>query len=166
MTSRRIDWELAARHLAMLDRPGIPHLIAIIPEAPGVKGGAVRHLLGTLSAIADALDQAQSAGAGVFVTVNGMRGRRRLKSELTRIRAVWCERDQPGRNLPLLPSLRVRTSPGRGHDYLITGPADERSRLDQPRRRRSIRWRCPSLRRSPRAQAGRIMAPEARTIPG
>jgi hypothetical protein len=124
MTNRRIDREQAARHLAMLDRPGIPHLIAIIREAPGAKGGPVRHILGTLSEVGDALDHAQCAGAGVFVTVNCMRGRRRLKSEVTRIRAVWCERDQPGRSLALPPSLRVRTSPGRGHDYLIADPAE------------------------------------------
>ena len=55
MTSRRIDREQAARHLAMLDRPGIKHLFAIIPETSATKGGAVRHILGTLSAIAASL---------------------------------------------------------------------------------------------------------------
>lgn len=120
----RLNRETAARHLAALDRPGIPHLFTLIPEAPGALG-SVRHLHGTLAEVADRLDAAQREGCGVFVTVNALRAPRRIKANVVRIRAVWRELDGPSPCcLALAASLRVRTSPGRGHDYLLCNPAD------------------------------------------
>ncbi len=129
----RIDRKAMAAHLAALDAPGTRFIFALIPEASWCRhpAGRVRHLYGTLAEVVDQLDNAQQEGCAVHVALQAMRGRRRLKSEVIRIRAVWCERDQPGKPLPLLPSLRVRTTPrkgealfGKGHDYIICDAAD------------------------------------------
>lgn len=132
-----LDRTQADRHVSALDRQGIPHLFAVIPEAPGAPG-IVRHLHGSFAEAADQLDDAQRMGCGVFVTVNEMHGRRRIKASVARTRAVWCERDQPGPRLPLDPSLRIRTSPGRGHDYLLCDPSDPLALAEAERINRQI----------------------------
>ena len=121
-----IDSDQAARHLAALDAPRTRFIFALIPEAAWCQHpkDRVRHLVGTLAEQATNLDTAQREGCAVYVTVQAMSGTRRRKAEVARIRAVWCERDQPGKSLPLAPSLRVRSSAGKGHDYLICDPAD------------------------------------------
>ena len=133
----RIDFDQAARHLAALDKPGIRFLFAMFPEAPGTLG-PVRHLLGMLAAVRADLQNAQRHGCGVFVTINAMAGQRRRKTDVTSIRSLWCERDQPGRRLPLPSSIRVGTSPGRGHDYLICDPDDPPSPAEAERMNRLI----------------------------
>jgi hypothetical protein len=122
----RLDREAAAAHLAALDEDGTSFIFALIPEASWCPYPRhwVRHLYGTLAEIAGQLDRAQQEGCAVHVTVQAMAGRRRRKAEVSRIRAVWCERDQPGKSLSLLPSLRVRSSPGKGHDYILSDAAD------------------------------------------
>ncbi len=73
-------------------------------------------------------------GAGIYVTVNQTDGAGRKKENITRIRAVWREADNP--NLPALPiepSLVVETSPGHCHEYfLVRGdwPANEEGEAD------------------------------------
>ena len=116
-----IDTDLAHRHLAALDDLTVPHIFVCVPEVPGARG-CVRHICGTLQAARPRLEAHQRAGCGVFVTVNAMRGRRRLKSTVGRVRALWIERDRSGPDLPLAPSLVVETSPGKRHEYLITDP--------------------------------------------
>jgi hypothetical protein len=120
------DRDQAASHLAAIDTADTRFIFFVIREAEWspLSADYARHLYGTLSEVADQLDKAQQHGCAVHVGVQEMRGRRRLKNEVARIRAVWCERDQPGKSLPLPPSLRVRTSPGRGHDYLLCDPRD------------------------------------------
>jgi hypothetical protein len=122
----RIDRAQAARHLAALDLPGTRFIFALIPEAASSKHPKfrVRHVYGSLAEVAKQLDIAQQEGCAVYVTVQAMQGRRRLKAEVTRIRAVWCERDAPGKALPLPPSLRNRSSPGKGHEFLLCDPSD------------------------------------------
>ena len=82
-----IDTDLAHRHLAALDDLTVPHIFVCVPEVPGARG-CVRHICGTLQAARPRLKAHQRAGCGVFVTVNAMRGRRRLKSTVGRVRAM------------------------------------------------------------------------------
>lgn len=121
MHTRSLHIEIARQHLAALDDPNASHIFVCIPEAPDARGG-VRHVFGPLEVARDRLEAEQRAGCGVFVTVNAMRGRRRLKAEVSRVRALWIERDGPGPDLPLTPSLVVETSPGKRHEYLLLRP--------------------------------------------
>lgn len=114
-----LDLAQAVRHLACLDREDVPHIFAALPEAPGSPASA-RQYFGHLADVADTFALMQHKGCGIFVTVNAMQGRRRRKSDVSRIRALWVERDGPGSPLPLTPSLVIATSPGRSHDYLLT----------------------------------------------
>ena len=116
-----IDTDLARRHLAALDDLTTSHIFVCVPEAPGAHGG-VRQVYGTLETARERLEAEQDAGCGVFVTVNAMFGRRRLKSSVARVRALWIERDRPGPELPLSPSLVIETSRGKRHEYLLTDP--------------------------------------------
>jgi hypothetical protein len=118
-----LDLAQAARHLACLDPEDVPHIFATFPEAPGSTAPA-RHHFGRLAEVAAALEWMQRIGCGVFVTVNAMLGQRRRRSDVSRIRALWVERDGPGPPLPLTPSLVIATSPGRSHDYLLTDVHD------------------------------------------
>lgn len=118
-----IDLETARRHLAALEGPETSHIFICVPEARGAKG-SVQHVYGPLEAVRGRLETEQHAGCGIFVTVNAMAGRRRLKADVTRVRALWIERDGPGPDLPLAPSLVVETSPGKRHEYLLTVPED------------------------------------------
>lgn len=118
-----IDFETARRHIAALEGPETPHIFVCVPEARGAKG-RVQHVYGPLEAVRGRLETEQRAGCGIFVTVNAMAGRRRLKVDVTRVRALWIERDGPGPDLPLAPSLVVETSPGKRHEYLLTVPED------------------------------------------
>lgn len=133
----RIDLNSACRHLRALDRAGAPHIFLCVPEAPGVEG-PVRHVLSPFEIARTALEMAQQAGYGVFVTVNQMRNGRRLKSQVTRIRALWIERDGPGADLPLTPSLAIETSPGKRHEYLLTESEDVPDVAEATRMNRTI----------------------------
>lgn len=118
-----IDRQQARLHLELLASATQDHIFAVFPE----RADCVirpRHLFGRFADLAPALERYQTAGAGIFVTVNAMRGRRRRTGEVCAIRAVFAERDRPGRTLPLAPSLQIETSPGKRHDYLLCDPTD------------------------------------------
>ncbi len=82
---------------------------------------------GSLDDLADDLSDLNGQGAGIFVTVNAMRGKKRAAGEVERYRAVWADMDgksgadtQP--DWPIAPSLVVESSPGKFHFYwLIDG---------------------------------------------
>ena len=119
-----LDIEQAQRHLSALGTPNTKFIFALIPEALGALGG-IRHHYGTLAEVSNELEAAQRAGRGVYVAVNDFIGRRRIKAELKRWRAVWRELDKPSdRRLPLMPTLRIRSSPGKGHEYLLIDHGD------------------------------------------
>ena len=67
----------------------------------------------------------QSLGAGCFVTINETRGNRRRKKDVTGLRAVFCEHDNPeGKSLdellisfPIKPSFVNETSERHYHFY-------------------------------------------------
>ena len=118
-----LDLAQAAHHLACLEPEDVTHIFAALPEAPHSPGSA-RQYFGRLADVAATLTSMQRNGCGVFVTVNAMQGPRRRRSDVSRIRALWVERDGPGPSLPLTPSLVIATSPGRSHDYLLTDVHD------------------------------------------
>lgn len=61
------------------------------------------------------------AGAGVFVTINATDGRGRKLSNITAVRGVWREADEPDLPaLPLAPTMIVESSPGKHHEYILT----------------------------------------------
>lgn len=136
-----LDLAQAARHLACLDPEDVPHIFATLPEAPGSTAPS-RQYFGCLAELAAALTSMQRDGCGVFVTVNAMQGRRRRRSDVTRIRALWVERDGPGPPLPLAPSLVISTSPGRSHDYLLTDGDEGLSPMDAHTLNRRAASRC------------------------
>ena len=84
------------------------------PELTHVASGSLR---GFWSMLADW----NGRGAGVFVTVNAMRKRKRGKQHFVHARAIFQE-DDTGHApvLPLAPQLVIETSPGKAHRYLIT----------------------------------------------
>jgi RepB DNA-primase from phage plasmid len=119
----KIDADQAARHLELLDPSTDNFIFAAFADVKGT-GRAPWHRLSKLVEALPALDRMQSNGYGIFVAVNDFHGTKRRKQEIARVRSVWCERDAPGKCLPLKPSFRVRTSPGRGHDYLLIARED------------------------------------------
>jgi hypothetical protein len=136
-----LDLAQAARHLACLDAEDVRHIFAALPEAPGSPASA-RQYFGRLAEVAATLELKQRSGCGVFVTVNAMQGRRRRRSDVSRIRALWVERDRPGPPLPLTPSLVIATSPGRSHDYLLTDGDDALSPMEAHTLNRRGASRC------------------------
>lgn len=140
-----IDWDAARRHLAALEHESAQFIFAAFPETPFTRAdprGLPRHIIGSLDEVAACLARFQRHGFGIFVTVNAMQGRRRLTRAVSRVRAVWAERDKQGRNLPLLPSIEIETSPGKRHDYLIIDPASRLDVSDAQRINRQIARDC------------------------
>ncbi len=140
-----IDWDAARRHLGALEHAAAQFIFAAFPENPITRSdprAAPRHIVGSLDKVARCLALLQRQGFGIFVTVNAMQGRRRLNRAVSRVRAVWAERDHAGLDLPLPPSLKIETSPGKRHDYLIIDPADRLDVREAQRINRQIARVC------------------------
>jgi len=61
-------------------------------------------------------------GAAVSVTVNRTNGQGRAEADITRVRALFMDDDQPPQNLdrfPLPAHIQIQTSPGRYHHYWL-----------------------------------------------
>lgn len=122
MKKTLIDWDEAARHLNTLDPVARGHILLATDDQGDRR---VAHLVGSLARHSARLQHLQRDGYGIHVTVNAMAGNRRRAADVTKIRAVWAELDGPARRpWPLMPSLRIRTSPGRGHCYWLVDPED------------------------------------------
>lgn len=78
---------------------------------------------GSLDECALRLQRVNTAGAGVFVTVNETDGKGRTAGNVVRVRALFVDLDgapvEPVRDGPLVPHLIVESSPGRWHAYWI-----------------------------------------------
>lgn len=65
-------------------------------------------------------------GAGVFVTINSVKGNKRVAGQMSRVRALFADFDEPGTvpaEWPVEPSILVESSPGKFHAYwLVDGP--------------------------------------------
>ena len=80
------------------------------------KGWLARPIYGRLSDLRPKLLERQQKGAAIAVTMAESDGRGRKSANMLRPRAVWIEADGPlRRDLPLLPSITLETSPGKRH---------------------------------------------------
>lgn len=127
--SPRMNFVEAARFLARLDEDAETFQFWALPESgdtgdlrPSYRTGAIED-----AAIQDWMQQSQSLGCGIFVTVNAFpAGAPRRLEFLDRIRAVWIEDDWGNiPPLPLDPSLIVETSPGKRHLYYLVDGLDQ-----------------------------------------
>lgn len=118
------DIDQARRHLHILDKTATAFTFQVFDDNVERKDPSLAKTLhGTLDGFAKTLEQFQSRGAGVFVTINATQGGRRKKSDITAYRAIWREADEPGLPpLPIEPHLIVESSPGHAHEYLIIEP--------------------------------------------
>jgi hypothetical protein len=83
----------------------------------------------------DRLLDLHERGAGIYVTVNETSDKAiRRDANIIRVRAVWREADAANLpELPIEPSLIVKTSPGHSHEYFLVAddwPADAQGRAD------------------------------------
>ncbi len=115
------DLEAAAGFLKLLDPAADSFLFQTIDNRPLEGQKADCHTLyGSLDEHAPALSEWNRRGHGVYVTVNETAGSRRRKQDITRVRAVFRELDQPDTWIPdLWASLIVETSPGKQHQWLF-----------------------------------------------
>lgn len=122
-----INFEAARQHVELLT--GDPHAsVTIVCIQPGdlVSGkdqvSATKR--GTLVTLTPWITAQQTAGAGVYITVNQTVGAKRTKADISEVRAVWVDddvaRDIPRTAWPLPPHLIVETSPGKYHYYWLT----------------------------------------------
>jgi hypothetical protein len=114
-----IDITAARRHLKSLD-PAAQRFIFLATD-DAKEGRPAITLPGTLDDLRIELERLQAQRYGVHVCVNDTFGDRRRRVDVCRVRGVYLELDGPlAAPLPLQPSLRIRTSPGRGHHYFLT----------------------------------------------
>ena len=82
-----------------------------------------RMLIGSLDEHFNTLLDLNERGAGVFVTVNQTDSLGRRLKNITRVRAVFQEADNPDVPLPELePHIEVQSSPGKFHRYWFIAP--------------------------------------------
>lgn len=118
-----IDVEAAHAHLQLLGGADAPRPWLATDDSSASR--SVRLLFGTLDELSSDMTLLQNQRFAIHVTVNAMHGRRRAISEVARIRAVFAEMDRrPTHPFQLPPSLRVQTSPGKGHIYWLADPDD------------------------------------------
>ena len=89
------------------------------------------HRHGTVEQHLAWMERRQGQGAGIFVTVQTMKGARRLKEEVSAIRAVFGELDHGmPETWPLEPSFITESSLGRYHPYWLVDPEHPLRQLD------------------------------------
>lgn len=141
MDDLRPDFDEARRFLDAL-APGASFTFQTFDDSPAKRRDLARQHHGTLSDCLDALAALNRQGAGVFVTVNATDGQGRKAANVTGVRGVFADFDDPAPDrLPRLaatladfpPSLIVESSPDRHHAYWVSeGLAlDDFSRLQR-----------------------------------
>lgn len=93
-------------------------------DTPAKRPKLARTLHGTLDEHATLLGELNAKGAGIFVTVNATDGGGRKRENVTRVRALFADFDDPApdtrerlRADDLPPSIIVESSPGKLHAY-------------------------------------------------
>ena len=124
----------AQQHLTTLDPEENNFIFQTFPDIDvSDPKSLTRVLYGTLDAHWDELVNLNAQGAGVYVTVNAMAGKRRRKTDARRLRAFWVEDDGEALPLPLKPHLVIQTSPGKTHSYMLVD-SDDVGRFDEVQR--------------------------------
>lgn len=125
----RPDPGQARRFLLLLDEEAERFCFQTFDDNKARKDGALASIKhGDLESCGKELWRLNKQGAGVFVTVNDTDGEGRRIQNITRVRAVWHEEDQPtGITVwPLEPHIIVESSPGKYHRYwLVDGMSKE-----------------------------------------
>ena len=131
MLDTNIDPDLHPRFLKLLD----PHNTGVLYQTFQDRKSAEKD--GSLTRITTdqaALPDLHARGAGIYATVNQTDGTGRKSQNITHVRAVWREADDPDLPaLPIEPSMVIETSPGHRHEYFLVQndwPADEQGRAD------------------------------------
>ncbi|MEX2125502.1 MAG: DNA-primase RepB domain-containing protein [Woeseia sp.] len=123
-----IGYDEAAAFLSLLtDEPAHAARVIFQTFTDGKKpkrDPLARVLPGTLRERWPELQRLNAAGAGVFVTVNEMRGQKRGTADFKAARAIFQEDDDGAPALPLAPHIVVESSPGKFHRYLLTATDD------------------------------------------
>lgn len=114
------DLKVAERYLTLLDESTEQFTFQTFDDLKSRKDPSlIKVLNGTLEQHATDMTRLQWRRAGVFVTVNETDGVGRKNDNIKRIRAVWCEWDNPEPlpNFPLEPHFIVESSPKKYHIY-------------------------------------------------
>lgn len=114
------DLKAAERYLTLLDESTDWFTFQTFDDLKSRKDPSLIKILnGTLEQHATDMTRLQWRRAGVFVTVNETDGTGRKNDNIKRIRAVWCEWDNPSPlpNFPLEPHFIVESSPKKYHIY-------------------------------------------------
>lgn len=141
MDAIRPDFHETRRFLDTLE-PGGRFTFQTFDDGPEKRGELVRQHHGTLSSCWDTLAMLNQQGAGVFVCLNATDGQGRKSANITAVRGVFVDFDDPDPDrLPRLagtladfpPSLIVESSPSRHHVYWLADGLvlDEFTRLQK-----------------------------------
>jgi hypothetical protein len=118
-----IDLDAAAAFIAALsDADGWeePMLFQTFDDSAAKRTRLGRVLVGPLRGVAPALQQLNGQGACVAVTINVLRGSRRLASEVRALRALFIDADGPlARALAVPPSISVESRNGPHHYWRL-----------------------------------------------
>lgn len=110
----------AQQFLQKLDSTTERFLFVTISERSKETANRVRHLYGTFADLQEELEQRNTLGSGIFVTVNKTVGNRRRIEDVEFARAIWQEDDTGTDQLPdLEPHIVVETSPNHFHRYWL-----------------------------------------------
>ena len=126
------DLALAQRHLTLLDEDAESFVFQTFDDNKKCKDTALaRTLHGTLDQHKDQLITLSKRGAGVFITLNYSSNGGRKKSDIDGYRVIFREADEPGLPpLPLEPHIRIESSPGKHHEYLLIDRTEDGATWD------------------------------------
>ena len=121
------DLDMARRHLLLLDEDEEKFVFQTFDDNKERKNKSLISIFhGTLDQYAKELTRLQQQGAGVFVTVNHSSNGGRKKADIDSCRAIFREADEPNLPpLPLEPHIRIESSPGKYHEYLLLESTDD-----------------------------------------
>lgn len=124
-----ISREMAQEFLSLFAPADESHCFQLFDDSPRRDRGLARMLHGSFMSVFSALAASNEGGTGVFFTVNEVpAGRRRLTSNVVKVRALFADLDDPTKLLEAetaiaqrrrLPSIVVETSPGKRHFYWL-----------------------------------------------
>lgn len=123
MSLRKANLDEAQNFLEVLAPDGAATFQTFDDDGERKRKDLAHVIHGSLDECALRLQRLNTAGAGVFVTVNETDGKGRTAENVVRVRALFVDLDgapiEPVRDGPLVPHLVVESSPGRWHAYWI-----------------------------------------------
>jgi hypothetical protein len=116
------DTQQAGHFLTLLDEGAEDFTFQTFDDDKNRKDSSlVRILNGSFESVSGELVRLNKLGAGVFVTINETDLKGRKTGNMQRVRAVWQEADRGDEpTLPCEPHIKVESSPGKYHQYILT----------------------------------------------